>query len=143
MDSTSIKPLLNSWTIICPGFYVIASVSFALFVRLILAILKGTEHDIDGSFRKDFFGAMTGFSGPPTSKDYLYPFYLGCFEFLAFPVFIHTSNWALIGAWITLKVAPQWKHWGEHRPAFNRFLLGTAFVLGGSFFLAAKFISKA
>lgn len=142
MDAPTIAPLFNTWSLRPPIWkYLALTFALSLAVRIILGLLKGAEGVARRSFWSDFRGALSGFSGPESSRDYLFPLLLGWFELLAFPIFIYTSNWVLIGAWITLKVAPQWKFWTDHRPAFNRFLIGTALVLLGSYFLAQSQIA--
>jgi hypothetical protein len=147
MSAATLNPLLHSWGIDSPGVYVCSAVGMALGVRFILALLKASARGKGVGFWREFWIAMHGFAESPTQqkatqheKDYWFPFYLGCIELLSYPVFIFTSNWLIIGAWITLKVAPQWKHWSEHRVAFNRFLIGTALVLAGSYVLAWIFV---
>lgn len=42
-------------------------------------------------------------------KDYWHPFFLGFLELSAYPYFIATGNWKVIGGWIAVKTAAQWR----------------------------------
>ncbi len=83
------------------------------------------------AFRETFL-----WSSDPDIGDYLHEFFVGCLEFLVYPVLMATGAHAYIGAWLTFKVAAQWKRWGEDRAHFNRFLILNALLLLGSSWLS-------
>src|SRR5213594_2446654 len=52
-------------------------------------------------------------------------------------VLMAAGLWTYIGAWVAFKTAAQYRHWGESRSMFNRFLAGNALVLILSFLILA------
>lgn len=83
-----------------------------------------------------------GFPKENLLRDYWFPFFLGWVEIAGFGVLMRLGAWLFIGAWLTFKTLGQWDHWKEHRPAFNRFLIGNALVLMFSMWVAHKLVSK-
>ena len=137
-----IVDLIGTWKVESPLLYIFVAAMLSLGVRIIASLLKACEREAGSSYWHSFRMTMSGFATDPNMKDYLFTFYLGWIEIAAYPILMRTGNWVIIGAWLTLKVLPQWKHWTEHRPAFNRFLIGNALVLFASLWLAACFVKK-
>lgn len=61
--------------------------------------------------------------------DYLAPFIIGFLELLTFPILFAAGLHVYAGAWISLKLVAQYKHWADDRNTFNAFLLGNALIL--------------
>jgi hypothetical protein len=114
-------------------------IACGLAIRLVAGALKATEVSVGRSkvfWRKEFSRSVYGFGGSePRNDDYWHPFFIGLFELGTFPVLMVTENWAYVGAWIGFKALAQYSWWVEHRPAFNRFLIGTALILTASYAL--------
>ncbi len=115
-------------------------------VRVVLAILKCYELAVVSSsagfwtcFIRVIAGlpAKSGASGAEEKGEYLSSFLLGFLEFLIYPVLMAAGLWTYIGAWVAFKTAAQYRHWGESRSMFNRFLAGNALVLILSFLILA------
>jgi hypothetical protein len=133
---------LNSWSITAPWWYILGAVLIALSVRAVLSLLKASEKYRDGFWRCAGTAVMGFGNSDPTHNDYLFPLYLGIIEAFVYPICIAAGAWEVIGAWIALKTLPQWKLWTDHRPAFNRFLIGNAAVVLSAFLLV-RFIHVA
>ena len=121
--------LLNTCEISQPLIYFLVVFVLSMAVRIALSLLKAFQRDPTTSFFSDFFASLKGFNKDKEKADYWYPFVLGVFEFLTYPILIVTENWKFLGAWLAFKTVSQWKHWGDNRPAFNRFLIGNALVV--------------
>ena len=71
-------------------------------------------------------------------RDYWLPFFLGLFELAAYPYFIATGNWKVIGGWLLLKTAASWGMWTKSRSHYQRFLVGNAMVIAASVLLVTQ-----
>lgn len=115
----------------------------SLLVRVISVLLRATElasASKDNKFFELLWKSFLGFGDDPTKYDYWHPFILGWLEFTIYPVLMVTGTWTVIGAWLGFKTLAQWKHWSEHRPAFNRFLICNVLVVVLSLLLMAKLV---
>ncbi len=126
------------------GWYILAVLAAASAIRLFLSSFKVLETRYNypfasRPFHREITKVAGGFSTDPTHRDYLLPFGLGVLELFTFPLLINAQVWSFIGAWLGFKVVAQWGHWGENRPAFNRFLIGTALILIFSVGLAVHY----
>lgn len=68
-------------------------------------------------------------------RDYFHPWILGTLELGAYAILIAADKWLPIGAWLAYKTygaSPKW----EDRGVYNRFLIGNALVLLGSFIVS-------
>jgi len=71
------------------------------------------------------FGAIyLGFGYGPTVNDHWLNFWVGWSEVLAYPFIFRTGAIGIIGAWLLVKTAGQWRVWARSRTAFNRYLVG-------------------
>ena len=158
-------PLLSGWSLIINGLcYFIIAVFASIAIRAILAIFKALA-TADGE-HLNYFGkedapdeakelqdaswlhraksSFRGFGGPPeisaSVNDYWLPTIIGIAELMSYPVFLATDNITVIGAWIAIKTAGQWRVWEKSRTAFNRFLVGNILVLFVSYFCLAKYV---
>ena len=73
--------------------------------------------------------------------DYLAPFVIGFLELLAFPILFAAGLHVYVGAWISLKLVAQYKHWADNRNTFNAFLLGNALILVFAFIFLQGHVS--
>ena len=137
-----IPDLMSGWSIQHPWRYVLYTALLSLAVRGLSSVLKALEVSRPSEFVKDALEIFGGFSKHNTMRDYWFSFLLGWAEIASFAVLMRTGAWLLIGAWLTFKTLGQWQHWTQHRPAFNRFLIGNAAVLMLSLWAAFKFVTK-
>jgi len=70
------------------------------------------------------------------SFDHFQTFFLGVMELSIFPILLIANKPEYIGGWLALKTLPQWNRWTEKRWIYNRFLLGNAFIIVLSYFIA-------
>ena len=128
------------WSITSPVLYVISIVVAALLTRLVLSIFKAfamqdgehlppgypAEKDQYKDYRycQLFKVTFCGMRGEPNASDYWLGALIGIAELVAFPVLFQLGQLAVIGSWLALKTAGQWRVWANSRSAFNRFLLG-------------------
>jgi len=141
MEKYQAVSILNAWEISQLLLYFVVVIGLSLVVRTALSLLKALRRDPKTSFFSEFLANLKGFNKNPEKADYWYPFILGVFEFLTYPILMVTGNWQFIGAWLAFKTLAQWKHWGKNRPVFNRFLIGNALVLILSFLLLSGFVN--
>jgi len=133
----------------------------ALIIRIILSLLKaaairqGEADEVDkvGKIVKKFShpGGLTPWQAIWQSfcswahhrniDDYGIPIYIGIIELFLYPILMLANKWTVIGAWLGIKTAAQWKGWREGRTPYNRFLLGNILVISISFLLLTNFIS--
>lgn len=73
--------------------------------------------------------------------DYLAPFIIGFLELLTYPILFAAGLHLYVGAWISLKLVAQYKHWADNRNTFNAFLLGNALILVFAFTFLQEHIS--
>lgn len=125
--------LTHGWSISCLAGYLGIVIGAGLLVRIFLALLRAfeqTNHSPSGPgywtfVRMNLSGAHTN-DPEKMHSDYWHPFIIGSMELGFYPILMATGSWTAIGAWITLKTLGQWNTWSTYRPAFNRFLIGTA-----------------
>jgi len=73
--------------------------------------------------------------------DYVAPFVIGFLELLTFPILFAAGFHVYVGAWISLKLFAQYKHWADDRNTFNAFLLGNGLILVFAFVFMQEHIS--
>jgi hypothetical protein len=144
--------LLLGWRLEIPWWmYVFLTLTLSLLVRILSSLLKALEQylrslNADDSPQKASFGQLfrTSFKGFGATDsgidDYWFPFLIGWFELSLFPILMRSKAWEFIGAWLALKTLAQWETWNKNRPAFNRFLIGTAAVVTLSFLVARRIL---
>ena len=136
--------LISSWTINSPIIYVILALLYSLLIRLVSSVLKAFEEKPESVklfFSNSVWPIFIGFNSKKNeNNDYWFPYILGALELACYPVLMITGNWAFIGAWLGFKTLAQWNHWQSCRSAFNRFLIGNAFVLIISLLSMIKYI---
>lgn len=137
--------LFQAWSISSPSAYLASVLASALAVRVASAALKAAEAPAAPAssqrWARAFLNALKGRGlSEPRDDDHWHPFVLGCFELATFPVMMATENWTFVGAWLGFKALAQWGRWKDHRPAFNRFLIGNAAVLCLAYLLAHLFV---
>lgn len=158
-------PLLSGWSLSIDGlYYVLAAICASIAIRAILAIFKAwgigdgephnfiEEKNVPGAARelqkkswlRRALSSFRGFGGPPelsaSINDYWLPTIIGIAELVSYPVFLSIGNITVIGAWIAIKTAGQWRVWEKSRTAFNRFLVGNILVLLVSYFWLTKYV---
>jgi hypothetical protein len=153
---TTEPTLLSGWRISGPAWqYLLYCVLVTLIVRAILCFFKalaiGSGEHLDGSertsenetmFLRRFWMAFSGFSGHKNVRDYWLPAIIGFCEAASYPVLIILNQNVIIGGWLAIKTAGQWKVWQSSRTAFNRFLVGNLLVLAFSYFWLLSYLSK-
>jgi hypothetical protein len=146
-----------------PALYIAAVLGGALLLRLLLAMLAGIMHNhraggdwgyYSSVVRQNLRGTRPRPDADEKSKiegqipdwqkfsDYWYPFIIGAFELLFYPVLMVTGSWAAIGGWIALKTISQWGVWSTDRAVFNLFLIGTLANLSIAFFFLTRFVTS-
>lgn len=128
----SIKPDL--WT------YFLLAVIGSLIVRLVLTVFTTLETKLEESEIPFFDTFVSFFVGKGVdgnrSFDHFQTFVLGVMELSIFPILLIANNPEYIGGWLALKTLPQWNKWTQKRWIYNRFLLGNAFIIAFSYFIA-------
>ena len=132
-------------------YYVLLAGVLSLAVRVVMALLKVPERKNGKTRFVSFINNLKGFGSNreiddylfEELDDYLYPFYLGCIEFLSYPVLMTADLWSFIGVWLAFKTVGQWEHWKKSRHTFNRFLIGNALVLILSLLIMVGFVQGA
>ncbi len=126
--------------------YLLYAVLLSAFVRAVLTLFRcfrlvHEDNSGSGTFKRYFVRLYLGLS-PKGFKlnmseeqkervrgDYLEPLVLGALELATFPFLFAAELYAYVGAWISLKLVAQYKHWAEDRGSFNVFLIGNPLVL--------------
>ncbi|MDD5005877.1 MAG: hypothetical protein PHS93_05165 [Candidatus Omnitrophica bacterium] len=136
--------------------YVILVIAFALFVRIVVnmlktdAILQGKAdakgYNLSKIYKKKgmelFSNLFLSQERHAKLNDYFLPTILGGLELYVYPAIIVWGKWSLIAAWIVIKIALHWDRWQKsHRPPYVRFLVGNALVVLLAIYLT-KFIVK-
>ncbi len=132
------------------SYYVLFAGLLSLAVRVVMVLLKMPERQSGKTRLVSFIENLKGFGSNrqvddylyEELDDYLYPFYLGCIEFLSYPVLIAADLWSFIGAWLAFKTLGQWEHWKKSRHTFNRFLIGNALVIILSLLIMVGFVQS-
>jgi hypothetical protein len=146
----------SGWRITIPaGRYFLYCTLATLIARAVLSIFKAlaigvSEHldqeqdggDAQQSFRYRYWIAIAGFAGHKNIRDYWLPAIIGFCEAVSYPLLIFLNQGVIIGGWIAIKTAGQWKTWQTSRTAFNRFLVGNLLIVALSFFWLLRYISK-
>lgn len=148
--------LFEGWRITIPiPYYLIWCVVATIIVRAVLCLFRawamGTGEYLDKedktpiserSYIKRYFQAFSGFTGHKNIRDYWLPAIIGFSEVASYSVLIFLNQTVIIGGWLALKTAGNWKVWERSRTAFHRFLLGNLLILGISLFWMLRFISR-
>ena len=130
-DNVTASTLLRLWSVTDPLLFVFLAFVMALVVRLLSSLLRAIEIACHpgNPYWPSVWESFRGVDPDPKKADYWFPYILGVLEFIGYPVLMAVGAWTFIGAWLGFKTVAQWKYWGEHRPAFNRFLILNAFVV--------------
>jgi len=129
----------------------------SILIRIVLSLLKADSlhnevvNAADGVRNRlaalSYLGrcrvAFLGFAGPQEIRDYWIPTFIGFSELLVYPMLINSDRLAVLGGWLAIKTAGQWRVWATSRNAFNRFLLGNLLVLWISIFLLLQILDEA
>jgi len=120
--------------------YFLLAVIGSLVVRVIITLFTTFEINLEdpnrsfmSTFRSFFLGK--GVDGN-RSFDHFQTFVLGVMELSIFPILLIANKPEYIGGWLALKTLPQWSRWTEKRWIYNRFLLGNAFIIVLSYYIA-------
>ena len=121
-----------------------ASIVWALIIRAFLSVFKAAairqgeagEESKKLSFWKAWCQSFSSWSGNSKKDDYWLPFFVGWIELYFYPILMVNASWQVIGFWIGVKTASQWRTWGRSRTPYNRFLLGNLLGLVVSLFLS-------
>jgi hypothetical protein len=156
METTALQLKAIVWSI-SPWCYVAYAALLSAGVRLILTLFRcyrfWDEHRC--AFRvlvNLFFRLMAGrglveLKGLDAKDiernrgDYLAPFVIGFLELLAYPLLFAGGLHVYVGAWISLKLVAQYKHWADDRNTFNAFLLGNGLILVFAFVFLQGYVS--
>ena len=126
------------------------AIGFGLVIRLILCVFREWELRMPVHKKRSleeeeivlpancFSSVWQAFLSTHQSiRDYWLNFFVGLLELLAYPYFIATGNFKVIGGWLALKTIVLWREWDkDSRAPYQRFLLGNALVIGLSVLLA-------
>jgi hypothetical protein len=125
------------------------ALALSIGVRVVLAILKCYELAVVGASTSFWSSLGRVLVGLPFAKggsvaeakgEYLTSLLVGFLEFVIYPILMAAGAWAYIGAWVAFKTVAQYKHWGESRSMFNRFLAGNALVLLLGFIILVPYV---
>ena len=124
---------------------VVASILARILVSFFRAWAYGVgESGRDGCARgwwwRRFFIALNGFTGKRHECDFWLPAIIGFCEAAAYPILMRSGELAVIGAWLALKTAPQWRVWAKSSSAFSRFLFGNLVILALSYFWLQRYV---
>jgi len=132
--------------------YFVYCILVSVILRVLLCLLKARgiqagEH-LRGSgtneykeFWKAFWIAFRGFGGGRI-EDLWLPYVLGVGELAAYPILLVSDRLEIIGGWLALKTAGQWKVWEDSRTAFNRFLVLNVLDIAIAYFWLSHYISR-
>jgi hypothetical protein len=145
---------IGRWTVEVPYLYPGLALSIQVLIRAVMTALRAWElvdrptasrtkrenrdtygYVADGfwkTWRLDFLSRHPS----ATVKDYLHPSIIGFVELMLYPPLIANGKWIVIGGWIATKTAVQWPTWADQRSTYNRFLIGNAFVIAASCWMA-------
>lgn len=165
--SITVQPnLITGWKLTISTseylFYcLIATVSIRAFLAIFRAFAIGSgehlEDSVEGAsnisqsgevdisqckFRYRWLISFAGFAGHKNIRDYWLSTVIGFSEAVCYPVIIFLNQPVIIGGWLAIKTAGQWRVWGKSRTAFNRFLVGNLLVLGLSYCWLLRYISN-
>jgi len=119
--------------------YILAAILLSLFVRVCGVLLRAFEVTgkslVVGGYWRNFWDLFKGYGAGPNS-DYLHPFFVGILEAVIYPVLLASNHPAYVGAWIGLKTLAQASAWTKDRNTYQRFLIGNALVVIGSYLLS-------
>lgn len=153
-------PMSGSHLTVPLALYLARVLAAALLVRLTLSAFKafaigagehlqmlpqataGTKvQTIDRSWIQRFIWAFSSRSGDAGIDDYWLPFIIGVAELSAYPVLLSSNRLDVIGGWLLIKTAGQWRIWERSRTAFNRFLVGNLCAFAISYLWLTRFVS--
>ena len=154
MSEPNSSHLVSGWELIIPvSDYLFKTLLAVLIVRFALSVfkafsIKNGEHlendeeqsEETKSLVKAFTSAFKGFTGHPNIRDYWLPAMIGYAELASYPVLIVLGQPSIVGGWLAIKTAGQWRVWEKSRTAFNRFLVGNLLNIGISFFWLTQFV---
>jgi hypothetical protein len=156
MEPTVLQLKAIAWSI-SPWCYVAYAALLSAVVRLVLTLFRcyrfWDEHR--SSFRTllGLFGRLMVGRGLVELKDlndkekernrgdYVAPFVIGFLELLTFPILLAAGLHIYVGAWISLKLVAQYKHWADDRNTFNAFLLGNGLIVVFAFVFLQQYVS--
>ncbi len=133
--------------------YIASIIGLVLFLRVILCVFKafaiknGEADEVNGKKFSQNYSKFEAFYHSFLSNgrhnnidDYFIPLAIGTIELFTYPFLMIGENWEIIGAWLVMKTASVWNKWKDSRTSYNRFLLGSLFVLVSSLFILARFL---
>ena len=143
--------LFCGWHIDKLQYYLLRCVICACIVRIVLCFFKAWSISRQGeSIRPGrigehawwywFLQALRGFGAPDYVDDYFLPMVIGFMELCSYPVLLRLNHISVIGGWLVIKTAGQWRVWTRSRTSFNRYLVGNLLNLGLSFFWLSRFV---
>jgi hypothetical protein len=95
----------------------------------------------EGNYLCRFLKSFGGFCGHKNIQDYWLPTIIGFAELVSYPILIYQDQIVIIGGWLAIKTAGQWKGWKNSLTTFNRFLLGNILVLAFSYLWLLRYIN--
>jgi hypothetical protein len=147
MEALDVRELVASLSGMALLGYVLAVIGATLLIRVIMCYLRCIEKTRSPHVpRRMLWSAILGFARKDDSweirelSDFLFPFWVGTFELAVYPLLMSAGGTTPIGAWIGLKTVAQWNRWREDRSPFNRYLIGNALTLVGSYLIARYLI---
>jgi len=159
-------PLCSSWHLTVPWWeYLVCCVVAALVVRGVLCLDKAAAIGTGGHLSEDemktpdvqrdleqrgvwvfckrYWTAFSGFLGHPNIADYWLPAIIGFSEASAYPVLMVLDRCTVIGAWLLIKTAGNWRGWVRSRATYNRYLVGNILVIAISYLWLTHFVEVA
>jgi hypothetical protein len=123
--------------------YVLYCLFVSLVVRIVMTFFRVlipiSKSQSGRSFFKRWWIEFEGVSGG--QQDYWLSFWIGFAEAFSYPAIILSKELLIIGGWIGIKTAGNWRIREKNRPVFHRFLLGNLITLGFSYFWGTKYIT--
>lgn len=154
--------LTAGWVVDRPIPYLLTVFACAAAIRIVHGALRAVRLTADAgggwrvfvaTFKRILWGfpaANSGASGSTVAPaavggapDYFTTFIIGSFELAAYPVLMATGAWTVIGAWMGLKTAAQWREWSRDRTVFHMFLIGNLMVIATAALVLPGFVKAA
>lgn len=131
------------WGVSNPAAFITAALALSLGIRFVHALLRALRltHESPGKYLQHVRDGFLGFHPDPKNADYWYTYLIGSFELVGYAIFIATSTWTPIGAWIGLKTVAQWNLWQQDRARFNLFLVGNLLVIASAWLVLAPMVA--
>lgn len=131
----------RGWQITIPAWrYFLYCALITIGVRVVICVFKALSIQ-GGTFMCRFFEAFGGLSAQADVADYWLTALIGFCEAASYPVLIFLNQGVMIGGWLAIKTAGQWRVWETSRTTFNRFLFGNLIVLAASLFWLLRYVA--